>query len=549
MARYCLGPAAHRDPAKVALVVVHDPHDLHDAHHGGRGAQRWTFGELDTAVRATAAGLLERGVRPGDRVVLRLGNTADFPILWFGCMAAGIIGVPTSAQLTADEVAYVLADSGASALATTSELAVPTSLPTFGPEDLAQWRAAGSAGGGLAGAGADGYADTAADDAAYLVYTSGTSGRPKGVLHAHRAAWGRRPMYAGWYGLGRDDVMLHAGALTWTYTLGVGLTDPWAVGACAVVYDGPRDPGVWGRVIARSGATLFAAVPGVYRQWLRAGVDRGDIATLRHGLTAGEALAPGLYAAWRERTGLELYEALGMSEISTFVSSGPGTPVRPGSPGRPQPGRVVAVLPEHGGEEPVATGVVGVLAVDRADPGMMLGYWQRPGEEPWRGRWFVTADAVHLDDQGYVFHHGRVDDILNAGGYRVSPLEVEHVLAQHAAVAEVAVVEVVVREGVSVIAAYAVPAGFDAPHDPATAGPQDPPAQDSVAPTPQASQEPQERQGPLDLAAESVLAHARAHLAAYKCPRELVWVETLPRTTNGKVIRHLLRTPDAQSGS
>lgn len=505
LAEYCVGPAPHRPADRVALRVVHDAADP------SRGLESWTFRDLDEAVRATAAGLLSLGLTTGDRVVLRLGNTSDFPIAWCGCAAAGLVGVPTSSQLTTEEVEFIVADSGASAVVGAVGAPLSTSVPTVSADTLREWRAGGERAA---------YLDSAADDPAFLIYTSGTTGRPKGVLHAHRSAWGRRPMYAAWSGLRAGDTMLHAGALNWTYTLGVGLTDPWAVGAGAVVYAGPRDPSVWGRLIAATEATVFAAVPGIYRQWLRVGIDRRDLASLRHGLTAGEALAPSLHEQWCAATGLELYEALGMSEISTFVSSGPTVPVRPGSPGRAQEGRRVAVLPQDGGdqhgEQPLPTGEIGVLAVHRSDPGLMLGYWNRPDESPWRGGWFVTADAVHLDEDGYVHHHGRVDDILNAGGYRVSPLEVEHVLEQHPAVADAAVVDVVVREGVSIIAAFAVPADPDA-------------------------------DGGLD--AGDVLAHARVHLAAYKCPKELIWVDALPRTANGKLQRHALSTRQVQRGS
>ena len=114
------------------------------------------------------------------------------------------------------------------------------------------------------------------------------------MLHAHRNVWGRRPTYAGWSGIGAADVMLHAGAFNWSYTLSAGLTDPWANGATAVLYAGPRDAGVWAKLIAGTGATLFAAVPGVYRQILKQGdLARTGTGRLRHGLVAGEALPPG----------------------------------------------------------------------------------------------------------------------------------------------------------------------------------------------------------------------------------------------------------------
>jgi acyl-coenzyme A synthetase/AMP-(fatty) acid ligase len=506
MARHCVGAAAAACPDRTALVVVSD------ATAPAGEAEAWTFAELDDAVRAVAAGLLGLGLLPGDRVMIRLGNTSDFALVYFGAIAAGLVALPSSDQLTEEEAHFLLEDSGARALAMSGDLAitVPEGIAVIGPGDLARWRA---------GAGRAAYADTRADDAAYLVYTSGTTGRPKGVLHAQRAAWGRRPMYAGWLGIRPGDRLLHAGSFNWTYTLGVGLTDPWANQATALIYNGPRDPAVWPRLVGTYRATLLAAVPGVYRQLLRyADLHASDLSSLRHGLAAGEALSPALLEEWRTATGLELYEALGMSEISTFVSTGPTVPIRPGSPGRAQPGRCVSVLPVEGGDEPLPAGATGLLAVHRSDPGLMLGYWRRPEEEAevLRGEWFVGGDLADIGADGYVTFHGRNDDVMNAMGYRVSPLEVEHCLAEHPAVADVGVAEVPVRPGVRIIAAFVV-----------VRDPDDP--------------------GALDAAA--LMEHAASHLAAYKRPREIVFVDALPRTANGKVRRRELARRYGADGS
>lgn len=482
-ARYCVA-GADVDPEKPALLVLSE----------AEGAPRiWTRREIADRVMRVAAGLKARGLRPGDRVMLRLGHEPAFPLLFFGTIAAGGVALPTSAQLAPEEARFIAEDAGARFVAESAALSVETSGELLDEAAIAGLidhpeRAA--------------FADTAADDPAYLIYTSGSTDRPKGVLHAHRAVWARRMMWEGWYGLRPDDRMLHAGAFNWTYTLGAGLMDPWAIVATAIIYDGPRDPAVWPRIARAQGATIFAAVPGVYRQLLKYGEDLEEgFATLRHGLTAGEKLPGELREAWTLATGKPLYEALGMSECSTFISSSPSAPVREGFSGRPQRGRRIALLPQDGGEKPVAIGDTGVIAIDRRDPGLMLRYWNRPEEEAasMRGRWFLTGDLGEMDEDGYVAYRGRADDLMNAMGYRVSPQEVEDVLSAHPAVAECAVAEMTVRADLSIVAGFVVPS--------------------------------------VDVGANALIAHCAEHLAAYKTPREIVFVETLPRSANGKIRR------------
>ncbi|MCE9649226.1 MAG: acyl-CoA synthetase [Parvibaculum sp.] len=493
MARYCLAASAAATPEKVALIVVSDA----DAPLGD--AERWTYGALDDAVRRVAGGLLAEGFAPGDRLMIRMPNTSDYALLFFGAITAGLVPLPSSSQLTDGEAEFLLADSAASAVAIAGGMSVDANgARVIDAAMVARLKAHEPL--------AD-YADTSADDPAFLVYTSGTSGKPKGVLHAQRSAWGRRPMYQGWYGIDASDTVLHAGAFNWTYTLGVGLTDPWANGATTVLYNGEKDVQVWPKLLAATQATLFAAVPTLYRQILKyCDLSAHNLSALRHGLTAGEALSRTLLDHWRETTGKELYEALGMSECSTYISTGPGMEIRVGSPGKPQQGRCVAALPLDGGEEPVAQGETGLLAVHRSDPGLMLGYWRRPEEEKdvWRGDWFIGGDLASFDADGYLWFHGRADDVMNAMGYRVSPQEVEAALALHPAIAEVAVTELHVRDDVSVIAAFVVL-----------------------------------KEG-LSADAKSVLDFSESRLAAYKRPREVIFVDALPRTANGKVTRRAL---------
>ncbi len=351
------------------------------------------------------------------------------------------------------------------------------------------------------------YAATAANDPAYLLYTSGTTANPKGVVHGHRVGPGRSPTYQGWYGITPNDRMLHAGAFNWTYTLGTGLIDPWANGATSIIFSGEKKPEIWPSLIRATGATLFAAVPSLIRQILKyAPHGPLDLGKLRHALIAGERPPEDLFAHWRDRTGTELYEALGMSEISTYVSTSPNVPRKPGTVGKPQPGRRVVILPVEEGDIPLPPGEEGLIAIHRSDPGLMLGYWNRPVEEAavYRGEWFLGGDLGVMDGDGYITHTGRANDIMKALGYRVSPQEVEAVIAQCPGVAEVACAEVQVRRDVSVIGAFVV------------------------------------RKPGCSVDAAVITQFFETRLAPYKHPREIVFIDALPRTANGKVRRNAL---------
>ena len=501
MAHYCIGRAAAATPEKTALLVYDTP-------GASQPVEQWRFIDLENTVLRFAAGLRERGLKPGDRVAIHLGNHSASALLFFAAIAGGFVALPVSDQLTLPELRTLLDDSGAAVIATSQPLAkdaVPTGVRVLLPQDLDamfQDSTASTDCGTLPG-----YAETSANDPAFLIYTSGTTAKPKGVLHAHRSAWGRRPMYQGWYGITPDDRVLHAGSFNWTYTLGAGLTDPWANGATAIVYTGAKKPELWPQLIAATGATIFAAVPGIFRQILKyAAPGADDLGRLRHGLMAGETPPPDLITAWTAATGRPLYEALGMSEISTYISTGPSVPPRAGPVGKAQAGRRIAILALEGGDDPLPAGHEGLIAVHRSDPGLMLGYWNRPAEDAvvLRGPWFIGGDIGRMDDDGYITHFGRANELLNAGGYRVSPLEIEAVLATMAGVAEAACAEVEVAPGVRVIGAF-------------------------IVTTPGARIE-----------AAMVTAFAAERLAAYKCPREIAFVAQLPRTANGKIQRSAL---------
>ena len=452
------------------------------------GLHTWTYGALEQAVRGLATGLLTRA-KPGERVLLRLGNTPDFPITYLACIAADLIPVPTSAQLTTREVdkmtaelnpALIVQDAGIAAASgdwqvlPQSDLAALMTLP---PAD---------------------YAMGDPNRPAYIVYTSGTSGHARAVVHAHRAIWARQMMWDGWYGLTPDDRLLHAGAFNWTYTLGTGLMDPWSIGATAIIPASETDAVTLPALMAQHGATLFAAAPGVYRRMLRQPLC--TIPTLRHGLSAGEKMPATLRAAWIDQTGTAVHEAFGMSECSTFISGSPARPAPDGALGFAQPGRQIALIGPDG------PGAHGQIAIHRSDPGLMLGYFGQPEESAARysGEWFLTGDEATQDADGAITYAGRADDMMNAGGTRVSPVEVESVLSQHPDITEVACAEVRISDSLSLIAAFYT--------------------------------------GPDVIEDGALTAFAAAQLAAYKVPRVYVHRATLPRGANNKLLRRALRT-------
>ena len=487
-----------------------EPWATHPA-HAGRAAftfvtpeadETYTYADVWDRVQRIGRGLLAAGPQPGDRVLIRLPHSPDYAFAFLGATVAGLVPIPANPTLTAEEAAFLIEDAQAAALVANPEAQVA------GFEGLVVDQA------GLAALDGPGpLPETDAEDPAYLIYTSGSTARPKGVLHAHRTVLARRLMREGWQGFTPGDRTLHAGTLNWSYTLGVGLLDAWAAGAHAHLVQQPFDPAGWPALMERLGTTIFIAVPTVYRQVLKYGnLESHDLSALRYGLCAGEPLRPALLDEWRERVGTELYESLGMTEISTYISSSETVPVRPGSAGKPQAGRRVAILRELPDEPGRTDGVelprgeVGLLAVHRSDQGLMLGYWRRPAEEAQviQGDWFVGGDLASMDEDGYVWFAGRSDDIIKSFGLRLSPIEIETEISHHPDVQEVAAVGLAVDPMKTLLAVAVVP-----------------------------------REG-AQLTEDHLRAFAAEHLADYKQPHVYRFVEQLPRTRNGKVQRRIL---------
>jgi acyl-coenzyme A synthetase/AMP-(fatty) acid ligase len=481
MVAHVLGRASAL-PDKAALVVM-----------GMNASTRWSYADIEAAVRGTGTGLLNMGLKAGDILLLRLGNTPEFPIAYLGAIAVGIVPVPTSSQLTLSEVEKMVDTLSPRAIACGTGVATPEAgnFMSIGEADLAAMHKLSPCE----------YAMGDPDRMAYIVYTSGTSGKPRAVIHAHRAIWARQMMINGWYELKESDRLCHAGAFNWTYTLGTGLMDPWTMGATALIPENGVVPEQIPLLLQQHEATVFAAAPGIYRKMLKSG-DMPDLPRLRHGLSAGEKLGTALLEQWQRATGKELFEAYGMSECSTFISSSPARPAKAGALGSAQSGRKIALLSNG---QPVPHGETGQIAVHKSDPGLMLGYFGAPEETTARfeGEWFLTGDLGFLSEEGQIHYQGRNDDMMNAGGYRVSPLEVEGALHSVEGLTALAVTDVEIKEDVRIIAAF-----YTAEHD-------------------------------IDEAA--LQAQAEANLASYKRPKLYKRIEALPHGPNNKLRRSALK--------
>jgi len=483
------------------------------------GTSQMTFAELASRTDQFAQLLRNSGVAAGDRVLIRLPNSLDYPIAFLGTMKRGAISVPTSTLLTAEEVAYLAKDSTATVLVT-DKAAWPalqdhlSNLPNLKQvflsgvgeiqphaslqvSDLSQQLAAISH--------CEGNHPTAADDPAYLVYTSGTTGYPKGVLHAHRALIGREPAAKYWFNFAEDqqDRIMHSGKFNWTYVLGTGLMDPLYLGKTVIVHEGKNDADLWTRLIAKHAATIFVGVPTIYRQIIqKSTAAQADVPSLRHCMSAGEHLSDEVLQQWRGRFGRDIFEAVGMSEFSYYLSQSVFRPIRPGSAGFPQPGHAIQLLnPDT--LEAVPLGEEGMICVPDSDPGLFLRYWNLDEETAKYKHhgWFFTGDYARYDADGYIWFLGRKDDIIKSFGYRVSPYEIERVYKSHPAVADCAAVGEELEKDKLLVVTYVI------------------------------------LQPDATVTADELLAFGKQHLAAYKTPKTVYLTKDFPRTKNGKILR------------
>ena len=511
-ARYNIGVGvcdrwARLDPRRTAIFNVRANGDVDEISYGWL---RETSGRLANVLSA-------RGIRRGDRVAILLPQAPAVAAAHIAAYKLGAIALPLAMLFGIEAISYRLADSGARALITNAQgLAKLTdirdALPALvlsvdGPGDGAEgfFEALARASPEFAPV------DTSADDPALMVYTSGTTGPPKGALHAHRVLLGHLP------GIEFPHEFLpQPGDRFWTPA-----DWAWAGGLLNVLLPGLHygvpvvaarhekfDPQEAFALMAKMAVRNAFIPPTALRMLRSAPPPQGDV-RLRSVGSGGEALGAETYEWGRSVLGLTINEFYGQTECNLVLASCAAIGVsRPGAIGKPVPGHTVAVIRPDG--SPCAAGELGQIAIKRPDPVMFLEYWGKPDatRDKFIGDWMTTGDQGMVDDDGYVQFVGRDDDVITSAGYRIGPTEIEDCLIRHPAVALAAVVGKPDPLRTEIVKAFIV----------LKAG-----------------------RSPSDALAAEIQAFVKTHLSAHEYPREVAFIEQMPMTTTGKVIRRLLR--------
>jgi 4-hydroxybenzoate-CoA ligase len=490
----------------------------------GRGAKlaftdavsELTYGDLQKQSCRLANLLRRLGVRREERVAMVMLDTIDFPIVFLGAIRAGVVPVPLNTLLTSDQYAYVLADCRARVLFI-SEALLPAVKDMLGRmPDLDHVIVSGNDAHAhkkfsdeIAGE-SDSFvtAATHADEPAFWLYSSGSTGMPKGVRHLHSSLAATADTYAKQVlGIREDDVGLSAAKLFFAYGLGNALTFPMSVGASTVLNPDRPTPAVMFTLMNKYNPSIFFGVPTLFAAMLNEETlknERGG-SRLRICTSAGEALPESVGNAWKARFGVDILDGVGSTELlHIFLSNAPGD-IKYGCSGRPVPGYKVRLVNESGADVP--DGEVGELLVDAPSAGE--GYWNQRSKsrQTFEGHWTRTGDKYIRDADGRYTFCGRSDDMFKVSGIWVSPFEVESALITHPAVLEAAVVPKADPEGLLKPKAFVVLRS-----DAKTQGLQD-----------------------------ALKEHVKQKIGVWKYPRWIDVVDSLPKTATGKIQRFKLR--------
>jgi 4-hydroxybenzoate-CoA ligase len=501
--------------------------DMVDRHvTAGRGnkiafadpARTITYGDLSRETNRLANLLRGFGIAREARVALLLPDTIDFPVCFWGAIKAGIIPVPLNTLLTVEQYAYILADSRAKALIVSPALLATVQPILSGLGDLTQVIVAGGE------APAFGFTlatelerqspafqtiATSADETAFWLYSSGSTGAPKGARHVHTSLMDTARLYGqGILGIREDDVIFSAAKLFFAYGLGNGMSFPMSVGATTILLPERPTPDSVFATLAKYQPTIFCGVPTLYGAILAnpACTREAGSQRVRACISAGEALPAELGKAWAARFGVDILDGVGSTEmLHIYVSNRPGK-VRYGTSGTAVAGYEIKLVDETG--KVVAPGEIGEMLVK--GPTAADGYWNQreKSRATFEGQWMRTGDKYTCSEDGYYTYAGRTDDMFKVSGIWVSPFEVESALIGHAGVLEAAVVPAEDADGLVKPKAFVV-------------------LKSGV-----------EKSDALDAALKE---HVKAAAGPWKYPRWIVFTDALPKTATGKIQRFKLR--------
>ncbi len=496
------------------------------------GERRLTYEQVRILVNRYGNALRSLGLGMEQRATLLLPDSPELVAAFFGAMKIGAIPIPTNTLLRPQDYRYMLDDSRSRVVV------IATSLwPSLAPIiEEAKWlrtiAVVDDANCGMPDVSSANIVDltdaigaasseldparTCADDAAFWLYSSGTTGFPKGTIHLQHDMvyccdhYGRHVLQ-----IREDDRTYSVAKLFFAYGLGNALYFPFGVGATTILYPGRPLPETVLELAARTKPTLFFAVPTSYAAMLdvKDGGARFDLRCVRYGVSAGESLPAEIFRRWKETYGFEILDGIGTTEAChMFISNAPGA-IRPGSSGKVVDGYEVSLVDGAGGE--VSVGEIGRLRV--AGDSIAAGYWNKHEKttSTFLGKWLDTGDSYRVDEDGYYWYAGRSDDMLKVGGQWVSPVEVENTLVAHEAVLECAVIGVEDEAGLTKPVAYVVLRRGGAPSD--------------------------------ELA-QDLQSFVKDRIAPFKYPRHVYFVDELPKTATGKIQRYKLRATASSRG-
>jgi acetyl-CoA synthetase len=473
-----------RSPAsRLGIVAVDAEGDRRD----------WYFGELVAKSAGLSGAFAARGVRRGDVVMTLVGNRIEWVLSLLACWRMGAVALPCNTQLRRHDLEHrVAAANPKLCVGEESLLAeLPDGVAAMTMSEVAEVMDE------------DRPQETPAaveemepEDPALIVFTSGTTGEPRGVVHGYRYLMGQQIQAEHWFGSRKGDLAWCTTATGWSKSARNVFLAPWITGAAAVIHDGRFDPAERLDFAEALGVNVLCQAPTEYRMLARRTALR-PLPALRRLVSAGEPLDPETIAAFREATGLEPADGYGQTETGHVTANLVGEPVRQGSMGKPLPGI----------ETRIAEGELQLRVA--SSPTFFSRYLDG---ERFEGEWWATGDLVREDEEGYLYFEGRGDDIILSSGYRIGPTEVEAALLSHPAVADAAAVAAPDPERGSVVRAIVV-LREGSPSDIASAA---------------------------DLARE-LQEHCKRETAAYKYPRIVEFAAELPKTSSGKIKRAQLR--------